>query len=234
MKENEVFMVSPINAIIEGLYQTPMTIEELRQYGDFGIGTFNDLNGELIILDGTVYQLDIDGVAKIVDNREKTPFAAACFFNPYSVEEIGKLADYPAFNAFLDHCLPSPNMLYAIRIEGRFNKVRTRSVPKTENYTPLVEATALQKESFFDDVTGTLVGFYTPSFIPSVNVPGYHFHFLTEDLSRGGHLLECGLDKGRLSIQIFTRLNLNLPMTLDYLSADFKRNAEKDLEQAER
>jgi acetolactate decarboxylase len=234
MKHNEIFMVSPINAILEGLYETPMTLSELKQHGDFGIGTFNDLDGELILLDGIVYQLDIDGNVHEVGDEQKTPFAAACFFEPFSIEEIRSPLDYPAFNNFLDLCLPSPNMLYAIRIDGNFSSVRTRSVPKTENYTPLVEATALQKETQFEEIEGTLVGFYTPEFMPSVNVPGYHFHFLTADYCQGGHLLECELLNGRLSMQTCTRLVLNLPMTLDYLSADFLRDAREDLEKAER
>lgn len=234
MTHNEIFMVSPINAILEGLYEAPLTISELKQHGNFGIGTFNDLNGELILLDGIAYQFDVDGIVHKVNDGEKTPFAAACFFEPFSVEEIQSHLDYSSFDTFLDRCLPSKNMLYAIRVDGNFSRVRTRSIPKTENYTPLVEATAFQKECLLKEIEGTLVGFYTPEFMPSVNVPGYHFHFLTNDCSRGGHLLECELSNGRLSIQICTRLVLNLPITLDYLSADFHRDARKDLEKAER
>ena len=226
-------MVSPINAILEGLYETPLTISELKEHGDFGIGTFNDLNGELILLDGIAYQFDVDGVVHKVKDEEKTPFAASCFFKPFSVEEIPSQADYSTFISFLDRCLPSPNMLYAIRIDGCFSKVLTRSVPKTKNYTPLVEATAFQKELQLNNVEGTMVGFYTPEFMPSVNVPGYHFHFITNDCLQGGHLLGCELNSGRLSIQICNRLVLNLPMTLDYLSVDFQRDARKDLEEAE-
>ena len=125
-------------------------------------------------------------------------------------------------------------MMYAIRIDGEFSHVRTRSVHRTNNYTPLVEATASQVISEFDDVAGTLLGFYTPDFIPSVNVPGYHFHFITADRTRGGHLLECDLTKGSMAMQFYTRMDLNLPMTLDYLSADFNRDAAEDLEKAER
>lgn len=234
MAGNEIFMVSPINAILEGLYETPLTISELKKYGDFGIGTFNDLNGELVLLDGIAFQFDVDGVVHKVKDDEKTPFAAASFFQPFSVEEISSQLGYSHFNSFLDRSLPSLNMLYAIRVDGSFSRVRTRSVPKTKNYTPLVEATAFQKEMRLRDVEGTLVGFYTPEFMPSVNVPGFHFHFITKDRRQGGHLLECDLSRGKLSIQICNRLVLNLPMTLDYLSVDFNRDAKKDLEKAER
>lgn len=227
-------MPSPINAVLEGLYEANTTMAELKTHGNFGIGTFNDLDGELVLLDGIIYQLDINGNAQSIDDNEKTPFAAVCHFEPISTETVEAPLDYKHFQTFLDKCLPSRNMMYAIRVDGRFSRVRTRSVPRTENYTPLVKATAAQKESIFSNIDGTLVGFFTPAFIPSVNVPGFHFHFMTLDRSRGGHLLECDLISGTISVQFYTRLDLNLPITLDYLSADFNRNAAEDLEKAER
>jgi acetolactate decarboxylase len=229
-----VFMPCPINAILEGFYETGTTMATLKEKGDFGIGTFNDLDGELVLVDGVVRQLDAAGDAHPVDDDQKTPFAAVCSFEPISRETIETAHSYEAFNGLLESLLPSPNMLYAIRVDGSFKHVRTRSLHRTANYTPLVEATASQVESTFRDTEGTLVGFYTPDFIPSVNVPGFHFHFLTGDKSRGGHLLDCHFLRGTIGVQFHTRLDLNLPLTLDYLSADFKRDAEKDLEEAER
>jgi acetolactate decarboxylase len=229
-----IFMPSPINAVLEGLYESDCTMGELRAQGDFGIGTFNDLDGELVMLDGVIYHLDIDGNAQPVGDEVKTPFAAVCKFDPVSTERVTSPIAPARLDAFLDLCLPSRNMMYAIRIDGRFSHVHTRSVPRTANYTPLVDATAAQQEADFYAVDGTLVGFFTPDFLPSVNVPGYHFHFMNQARTRGGHLLDCALDEGEVAIQFYTRLDLNLPMTLDYLSADFKRDARKDLEKAER
>ena len=229
-----VFLSCPINAIVEGLYETNTTMADLKAKGDFGIGTFNDIDGELVLLDGIIYQLDVDGNAHPVSDDQKTPFACACPFEPISEEAVEGDYSHEEFNSFLLSLLPSQNMLYAIRVDGHFKSARTRSMPRTQNYTPLVEATASQVESTFTDVDGTLVGFYTPGFLPSVNVPGFHFHFLSADRSRGGHLLESHLLSGTVAIQFYRRLDLNLPLTLDYLGAEFKRNAEKDIEKAER
>ncbi len=228
-----IFMPSPINAILEGFYETNTTLADLKEHGDFGIGTFNDLDGEMVLVDGVTYRIDLDGNAHVVDN-EKTPFAAACFFEPYSEEHIEQPLDYQGFQDLLEICLPSKNMLYAIRVEGHFKHLKTRSVPRTKNHVPLVEATAHQKVTTFNDVDGVLVGFYTPTFIPSVNVPGYHFHFITETRDRGGHLLSCDMDRGMLSIQFYTQLDLHIPVTMDYMMADFERDARADLEKAER
>lgn len=229
-----IFLVSPINAILEGLYETPITLAELSRHGDFGIGTFNDLDGELLMVDGAIYRLDADGWAHRPAPEVCTPFAGVCHFNPYSVESVSGIADMHGFEAFLDRSLLSRNMMFAIRAEGRFARVRTRSVPLTANHTPLVEATALQRLLDLEDVEGTIVGFYTPDFMPSVNVPGYHFHFITADRSRGGHVLSCEIIKADVSFQICTRMTLNLPFTADYLGVEFTRDARGDIETAER
>ncbi len=226
-------MVSPINGIIEGLYEVPMTLEELSTHGDFGIGTFNDLDGELIRLDGQTFRLDVDGVAHIPAGEVCTPFATVTDFAPYSQEPIGLQQDKSALQAFLDKSLPSKNMLFAIRIDGHFQQMRTRSVPLSANHTPLVEATALEKVVNLGDVRGSLIGFYTPAFMPSINVPGYHFHFITDDRSRGGHLIDFTIVAAQMSIQLCHRMLVNLPMTLDYLGADFVRDARSDLLKAE-
>lgn len=230
---NRIYMTSPINAIIEGLYEARTTMAQLKEKGDFGIGTFNDLDGELVLIDGQVYQLDVAGEAHDVMDEVCTPFASVCFFQGHARDHIGP-ADHAGFNRLIEANMPSPNMFYAFRVDAEFGFVRTRSVPRTENHTPLVEAVSRQQERRFSDISGSLVGFYCPSFIPSVNVPGLHFHFITDDRRAGGHLLECEIRRGRLSVQFFHEIILALPVTLDYLTADFTRDSARDLEKAER
>ncbi len=227
-----IFMVSPINALLEGLYETPLTLFELAKHGDFGIGTFNDLDGEMLRVDGVTYQLDLDGQAHQPPLHTGTPFAAVCKFKPYASEPLAALSGHVALEAHLDQCLLSRNMMFAIRVDARFSWVRTRSVPKTHNYTPLVEATALQKVTDFKNISGTMVGFYTPAFMPSINVPGYHFHFISQDRLHGGHLFDFELIEGQVSLQLCSQLVLNLPMTTDYLGAEFLRDARADIEKA--
>lgn len=230
---NAIYMSSPINALIEGLYEARTTIADLKQRGDFGIGTFNDLDGELVMIDGIVYQQTSDGRCQVIPDDVCTPFAAVCFFHQHTEDTIGPV-DYAEFNQVLAANRPSPNMFYALRIDGEFEFVRTRAVPKTENYTPLVEAVSRQQEHRFTAIRGSLIGFYTPPFMPSVNVPGLHFHFISDDRTSGGHLLECALRKGCVAMQFFYEMTLSLPKTLDYLSVDFTRDSAHDLERAEK
>src|SRR5205814_4967916 len=127
----------------------------------------------------------------------------------------------------------SRNMFYAIRIEGVFAHVKVRSVPKQECYRPLVQVAREQPTFDFYDIEGTLAGFFTPTFMSSLNVPGLHLHFLSRDFQHGGHLLECTPRSLRAEIQFISKLELSLPMTLDYLTWDLNRDITQDLHKAE-
>lgn len=214
-QERALFISAPVNALVEGLYRENTKVSDILLQGDFGLGTFNDLDGEMVVMDGQVYQLRSDGKAYHVTLDTLTPFACVTFFKPYSFEEIDSAMDYAELLALFDRLLPSKNMVYAIRLDGLFDYVRTRSVPRQEAYKPLVEVTREQPEYEFEHVAGSMVGFWTPHFIQSIAVPGYHLHFLTDDKQHGGHLLECRPRHVKISLHHIDRLQLDLPLTLD-------------------
>ncbi|SIT73274.1 acetolactate decarboxylase [Ectothiorhodosinus mongolicus] len=232
-KGSSLYISAPVNALVEGLYREDTLVRDILEQGDFGIGTFNDLDGEMVVVDGRVYQLRADGLSHDVPDEARTPFACVTFFRPYSFEDLDQPLDYAQLIDILDRMVPSKNMLYAIRLEGHFDYVRTRSVPRQDAYKPLVEVTREQPEFEFENVRGTMVGFWTPDFLSSVAVPGYHLHFLTEDCQRGGHLLTCKPHGIRVSLQHMPNIQLGLPMTLDYLTQGFDRDIQADLNEAE-
>ena len=231
--EKILFITAPVNALVEGLYREETSISEILARGDFGLGTFNDLDGEMVVMDGKVYQLRSDGQAYQVPANTKSPFACVTFFKPYSFEDIDEPLSYAELIALLDRTLPSKNMLYAIKIEGEFSYVRTRSVPRQDAYKPLVEVAKEQSEFSFENIAGSMVGFWTPGFLSSVAVPGYHLHFLTADKQHGGHLLECRAINIKISLQHVSRIELGLPITLDFMTADLSRDITEDLKEAE-
>jgi len=232
--ENSIYLCSPANALVEGIYEEKIPFTEIKKHGDFGIGTFDHLDGEMIMLDGRIYQITGDGHVKEVDENGLTPFTCVTFYKPLTHDEIDHEMDYDAFLEWLENLMPSPNLFYAIRIDGLFAHITVRSVPKQENYRPLVEVAADQPVFSFDNVEGSLAGFFTPSFMSSLNVPGLHLHFLSADRRRGGHLLKCVPRKVRVGIQFIHKLELSLPMSLDYLTLDFQRDVDADLEKAEK
>jgi acetolactate decarboxylase len=232
--ESRIYLCAPVNALVEGIYEENIPLAEVKKHGDFGLGTFNDLDGEMVMLDGCVYRIASDGCVTLVDERTLTPFACVTFFRQMSYAQTEGELTYEAFLQWLSNLMPSSNLFYAFRIEGKFAHVKVRSVPKQESYRPLVEVTKEQPVFNFDEVEGTLVGFFTPAFMASLNVPGVHLHFLSKDLQHGGHLLECRPRKICAGIQVIYTLELSLPRGLAYLTWDFQRDIDSDLNKAEK
>jgi acetolactate decarboxylase len=231
---NAVYLSTPINALVEGFYTDKTSLGDVKAHGDFGLGTFNSLDGEMVLLDGIAYQISARGEVRVVTDTEKTPFACVTFFRPDTEDEWDQGMGTSDVFQILDHLVPSSNMLYALRIDGVFDAVTTRAVPKTENYIPLVEAAKHQVVFEFKNATGVLAGFYTPGFMASLAAPGYHLHMLSDDRRSGGHLMACRIRRARVAIQHIPKLEVDLPVTLDYLTADFNRDARADLNQAEK
>ncbi len=230
-----LFISAPVNALVEGIFQAETTIGEIRQHGDFALGTFNHLDGEMIMIDGRTYQVTGSGDVKPVADDVHSPFAIATFFRELSRDDLS--AGFESADdlfAKLQDLLPSQNVMYALRIEGRFTFVRTRSVPRQENYRPLVEITRNQPTFERFGIQGSLVGFHTPTFMSSLNVPGIHLHFLSDDRTFGGHLLQCSAVHATVRVQILRRLRMNLPTSLAYLTTDFSRDTANDLAEAEK
>ncbi|HQG35448.1 MAG TPA: acetolactate decarboxylase, partial [Syntrophales bacterium] len=220
---NTVYLSAPVNAMLKGFYEENTLLGEVKKHGDFGLGTFNNLDGEMVMLDGTIYRLHADGRTYPVADEVQTPFACVTFWRPTVTEEFEGELDYEAFNALLGRLLPSDNMFYALRVEGFFKEVQVWSVSRQENYQPLNEDDHNRPALTYKNIAGVLAGFYTPKFIRSLNFPGFHLHFLTADRQYGGHLHACRTAKIEIGIQFIQQLQLDLPMTIDYLTAHLPR-----------
>ena len=229
-----LFQVSTIDALLEGVYDGDVTFGELGSHGDFGIGTFNRLDGEMICLDGEFYKIKADGKVYSVPEEEKTPFSAITDFSADTTLTVNNIDGLTLLGERINSHLPSKNIFYAIRIDGRFEYVKTRSVPiQTKPYPPL--ASVVKDQSVFEsqDLRGTIVGFWCPSYVKGINVPGYHLHFIAEDRSSGGHLLECRISDATVKIDETSNFYMVLPEEEEFLKADLssdKGNALKKIE----
>ncbi len=232
--EGAIYLCAPVNALVEGIYEENIHLAEVLEHGDFGLGTFDDLDGEMLILDGCSFQIRADGKVTKVGDGVLTPFASVTFYKPDNCYEIIDELSYKEFLKWLNRQMPSPNLFYAIRIEGAFSHIKARSVPKQANYHPLADIVHQQVVFDFEDIKGTLAGFYTPDFMSSLSVPGLHLHFLSEDLQHGGHVLECVPRNVQVGIQLIRKLELSLPMTKDYMKWDFHRDVDQDLDKVEK
>jgi acetolactate decarboxylase len=206
-----VYQISTITALKEGLYDGRTTFRELKEHGDFGLGTLNGLNGEMIALDGEFFQVRVDGKAYSVPDSAGTPFAAVTFFRPDLNLSLRNLPNFSSLKERLDGVVRAKDNLCVIRIEGEFRHLRVRSIAEQKKPYPKLEE-ALKKQAVFDlsGVRGTLVGFRFPSYMEGVNVGGYHFHFITLDKKQGGHVLDCNLEAGEAQLAFITALDLRL------------------------
>jgi acetolactate decarboxylase len=217
LQENKIdrdvlFQTSTYADLSDGVYDGAMPLKELRVHGDIGIGTYNGLDGEMIEVDGQFYQVKVDGKAYSVDESTKTPFAVVTWFESDKTVVLNEPLNFSQLESHLDSLLPAKNIFYAIRIDGEYSFVKARSVPKQNKpYSPL--AVALQNQSTFEfrNIEGTIVGFKSPDYIGGVNVPGYHFHFLTSDRREGGHVLDCQVDNVRIQIDFTYEFYVVLP-----------------------
>jgi len=231
-----LFQVSTLDALINGVYDGVMTIGGLKEYGDFGIGTFAALDGEMAVLDGVVYQIKADGVAYTVADAIETPFAAVTFFDTDLEDTIPGGLDYQQVQSFLDGFLPTGNIFYAIKIEGTFSYMKTRSVPaQVKPYPKLTEVTANQPTFEFHNVAGTIVGFYCPPYVDGVNVSGYHLHFLTEDKSAGGHILDFTVERASVQVAYTSEFLMRLPDSSSaFYSLDLTQDTSSEVEAVEK
>lgn len=229
-----IYLSAPVNAIVEGIYEEHVPFSEIKRHGDFGLGTFDLLDGEMVMLDGRIWQVTADGRVREVGDDALTPFACVTFYRPEQHVALDEELGYDEFLRRLRAPLPSANIFYAFRIEGEFAHMKVRSVPKSECYIPLVEIAKEQPVFEFENITGTLAGFFTPAFMSSISVPGMHLHFLSDDLAHGGHLLSCRPRRVRAGIQSLHSVELALPTTSYYLGWDFSRDVARDLDKAEK
>jgi len=228
--------ISTIDALLGGVYDGVADFGTLKKYGDFGIGTFEGLDGEMVGFNGSFYQIKADGIAYPVSDSMKTPFACVTFFDTDHEEKLSEGTNYEQVQEFLDGILPTSNIFYAIKIEGNFRYMKTRSVPGQEKpYPPLVEVTKNQPIFEFNDVRGTIVGFRCPSYASGVNIPGYHLHFLTEGKDAGGHVLEFRVGEAVASLDYTSSFFMILPgQDSDFYQVDLTQDKEEELEKVEK
>ncbi len=233
-EDDSLYQTSTIGALMQGVYDGTITFGELGERGDFGLGTVQALDGEMVAVDGRFYQVKSDGVAYSLSDSMITPFSVVTFFDAEETINLGGRYNLSELQGYLDNSLESDNLFYAIRIDGTFDYVKTRSVPAQEKpYPPLEEAIKGQEIFEFHDVEGTVVGFRCPDYVEGVNVPGYHLHFITLDRKAGGHLLDLELEDASAKVDSISGFEMDLPENEQFYQADLSDSQEEELERIE-
>lgn len=224
-RAGELYQTSLMSALMAGIYEGEATYGEIREHGDFGLGTFNDLDGEMVGFDGTFYQLRSDGSARPVTADQKTPFAVVTFFRPEQELEVTETLAKSDLLTLIEKATDA-NLFSAVRVDGIFDEVRTRTVQRqTKPFSPLTEAAKHQAEKIFTNVQGALAGFRTPEYAQGIGVAGFHLHFLREDKKAGGHALDYRLRAGKVQICTVHAFHVELPSSAEFLKTSFDDQA---------
>ena len=230
-----LYQTLTISSLQEGVFDGTTTVGDLKKYGDIGVGTFEGLDGEMIILDGVIYQVKGDGKIYLPSDDTRVPFAAITYFETDKKFHIDKDVNVTQLQQLLDKELPTSNVFYAIRIDGTFSHVKTRSVDKqSKPYPTLAKALENQKIFEFNNVKGTIVGLRCPSYIGGINVAGYHFHFITDDRKGGGHVLECQLQDADVKFDETAAFIMILSETGGFSKADLSGDKQAELNKIEK
>lgn len=229
-----LFQASTIGALLDGAYDGDVSFGELAEHGDLGLGTLNALDGEMIAVDGRFYRADVEGRINEVDARARTPFAVVVPFAASVELSLDDPLDQAPLLARLDAALPPGTTACAVRVDGDFERVRARSVPRQRPpYRPLTEVVADQHVFELRDVGGTLVGFRFPDYSEGIEVSGYHLHFISDGRSRGGHVLDCRTAGVSAQLDPSRDLHIELPPGVDLSEAHLDASTSEALDRVE-
>lgn len=231
-----LFQASTIGALLDGAFDGDLSFAELAEHGDLGLGTLNNLDGEMIALEGEFYRADVEGRIWPVGPEERTPFAVVTRFEPTVDERLPPAGrSHEELLACIDELVPDGASSCAVRLDGRFPLVRARSVPRQNPpYRPLTEVVADQHVFELEDVEGTMLGFRFPSYAEGIEVGGYHLHFISADRSRGGHVLDSRSGELRVRIDPSNDLHVELPPKVELEDPDLAADTHAAVEAVER
>ncbi|WP_428329950.1 acetolactate decarboxylase [Mucilaginibacter sp.] len=220
---------------IGGLYDAYYPYKQLKEHGNFGLGAPAKLDGELLILNGKLYQTQSTGKTTLMSDTGKTPYAIVCFFHADKVYKPGMVLTKAALFHYLDSVLTNINGIYAIHIKGSFNYVKTRAFPPVEQKPYLPLAAMLNKQHFFEfkNISGDLVGYKLPAFMEGAHISGYHFHFLADNKEAGGHMIDFIASDITIEVHTLNSYTMDLPQNDDFKNFDFKKDRKEEIKSVE-
>ena len=232
-----IYQVALLQSLTQGYYDGIIKVSELKQHGDIGIGTFEGVNGEMIVLDGTVYQALGDGTVKEASDDETVPFSNVSFFDKDGSEEITDIKDVNALKEKLNVMVEKngKNLFYFVKMSGTFMKMNVRSELKQEKpYKTLDKALETDQTAFsYDNISGTVVALYCPDYMNGLNTPGWHFHFISNDRTKGGHLLDLKFDKATAEYDTTPEFEMCLTDNADFQKMELSKDVSNAIKKVE-
>ncbi len=212
-------------AFVNKIFEGNLTAKELKTKGDIGLGSYNLLDGELIMLDGILYQATEDGKVIKAPDDAKIVYANATFFDEDQSFKIDKAENYASLREQINTELPSRNIFYGFKIHGDFKKMKCGGLNKQDK--PFIDGldVLIPKRPIFEreNFSGTMVGFFCPEFIGNINVAAYHLHFISDDEQFAGHVMEFEAENLEVEIDYIYEYQFVLPDSKEYLDGNFEK-----------
>lgn len=232
-----IYQVALLQSLTQGYYDGIINVSDLKTHGDIGIGTFEGVNGEMIVLDGKVYQALSDGSVQEAADTETVPFSNVTFFDSDVTVDMTEIENVAAFKSALDKTVSEKgkNMFYMIKVNGTFEKMLVRSELKQEKpYKTLDKALETDQREFnYENIAGTVVGLYCPDYMSGLNAAGWHFHFISDDKTKGGHILELSFKNAKAELDITPSFDLALSDNADFQSMELAKNVDDAIKKVE-
>jgi acetolactate decarboxylase len=212
-------------ALVNKVFDGTLTAKEAKTKGDIGLGTYNGADGELIMIEGVLYQVPSSGEVKLVDDSMHIPYLNATFFDKELSFEVKDRINYDSLRKLIQQHFPSRNYFYGFKIHGEFDSLKLGSLYKQHQPYPEGLDSLMPKRPTFKhaSVTGTMVGFYCPDFIGDINVAGFHLHFLSDDKKTGGHVMEFTGKNFDVGMDKLTSYEFVLPETADFQKVNLEK-----------
>ncbi|HCM20974.1 MAG TPA: acetolactate decarboxylase [Porphyromonadaceae bacterium] len=232
---NKLYQYGVADAFVGGLYKGTLPLKELKLKGDFGLGAPDMLDGELTMLDGKVYQTKATGKTVEPDDNFKTSMLFTTFFKADTVITIENPIGEKALWEQISKELKNKNAMYAIKITGKFDHIKTRAFPPVKNEPFPVISLIFDTQKFFEfsNTQGTLIGYHLPEYLNGINSKGFHFHFLSSDKTQGGHVLDFMAGNLKIEIAELRSFELNIPTDKDFQQFKFEPKDNEALKRVE-
>ena len=237
-RQTLMYQVSTLKALSLGYTRPVVTVAGLLRHGDTGLGTFENVGGEMIVLDGRCFRADENGAVTESGTDGGVPFASVSKLTGQRKIAAGPIGDIRALRTFLDLRIEEGfglNSMHMARIDGRFESVSARSEsPFRSQHVSLKQVLErTQRDFVFRNVRGSLVCVYYPDYMDGINMPGWHFHFLSEDRKRGGHVFELRITEGTVLLDRISRIEIQLPREPAFDTYSLTQASDEEIRQVE-
>ena len=237
MDGDTLYQVALLQSLVQGYYDGIISVGELKRHGDTGIGTFEGVNGEMIVLDGTVYQAAWDGSIAIPDDEETVPFSNVTFFDVDETLALSGIADMAALQEAVNGVVNElgANCFYMVKIEGTFDSIKVRSEYKQGKPYRMLDVALAEDQTEFDyeDIRGTMIGLYCPDYMGGLNSVGWHFHFINEDRTLGGHVLQVSVADAEAAFDMTDGFEMTLSRNAVFQDMALAKDVDEAIHKAE-